>query len=468
MEENGKSKGMVTHTLDTRSGSWQVGGLAAWLALPLLAACPASGDDVRPPRDQFFFPTGLALSPDESVLFVGNANSELRYDSGSVVVVDLDKVETYLDPWLTGNEVPQGADCESDELLPHILQCNEGELVLGDSGVRIGNFATDMGVQELASGDLRLFVAVRGDPSVTWIDYASASRELSCEGSGPVPLCDGPNRLLYLRDDPALGQLAGEPFGVYVDSANAYAMVTHLSLAAVTLIDAPADGRAPVLADMLIGLFEADPNTGERGAVGVAGRQPGSEGDLVYVTSRSEDRVQMLYVFRPGDPALSPVLMPSEHFFLNAIAPSDDSRGIAFGSDGSRAYIVNRDPPTLQVFDTADDGQGFPRNEIVGSIEICRDPANVVIADVGRGERAYVTCFSSGQIWVVDPENQRVDAIVDVGRGPHALALADDRRRLLVANFLDDTIAVVDLTPGAKTENRVVLRLGRSRQSGGE
>ena len=51
-----------------------------------LAACTASADEVSPPKDQFFFPTGLAIAPDESRLFVTNANSELRYDSGSINV----------------------------------------------------------------------------------------------------------------------------------------------------------------------------------------------------------------------------------------------------------------------------------------------------------------------------------------------------------------------------------------------
>ena len=46
----------------------------------------ASANDVRPPSDAIFFPTGMAVAPDDSVLFVAEANSELRYDSGAVSV----------------------------------------------------------------------------------------------------------------------------------------------------------------------------------------------------------------------------------------------------------------------------------------------------------------------------------------------------------------------------------------------
>ena len=62
--------------------------LAMRVAYPLcavaVAACTASSDEVRPPTDQLFFPTGVALTPDESSLAVANANSELRYDSGTL------------------------------------------------------------------------------------------------------------------------------------------------------------------------------------------------------------------------------------------------------------------------------------------------------------------------------------------------------------------------------------------------
>lgn len=68
-----------------------------------LAACTASADEVSPPNDQFFFPTGLAIAPDESRLFVTNANSELRYDSGSIDVINLDTVDEIVASW-TGTQ----------------------------------------------------------------------------------------------------------------------------------------------------------------------------------------------------------------------------------------------------------------------------------------------------------------------------------------------------------------------------
>jgi len=81
----------ATHIRPPRS---KRGMKSAWiLGLSLIAGCTASGAEVEPPNDQLFFPTGMGVSPDDSVLFVANANSELRYDSGSISVFDLAQID---------------------------------------------------------------------------------------------------------------------------------------------------------------------------------------------------------------------------------------------------------------------------------------------------------------------------------------------------------------------------------------
>ncbi|MCG8419391.1 MAG: hypothetical protein MJE77_15770 [Proteobacteria bacterium] len=450
--------------------------LAVPVSVPLLAflaaGCPASADEVEPPRDQLVFPTGIAVSPDESVLFVANANSELAHSGGSVLVVDLQEVDDLI---ASGN----GA-CAFDPLVPGLRQCDESAVIRADAGVRIGNFATEIGVQELESGDLRLLIPVRGDPSLTWVDYPAQSEtgaQLSCGESAEVfPQCGENHQLVHLRNDVELQSLIREPFGIYVTSDDQAAVVTHLSLANITLVDLPrvvgGGERAPpppVLTDSKAGLFEPDSSTGIRSAVGIAGRPSGdaTAKELMYVTSRSEARVQILYVDRGN---AGPAVVPAGSFRLTGVPPADDARGIAFNDDGSRVYIVNRDPPIVHVYNTELGQTGLPKNRPVTFTEVCRDASNVRVVDVGRGDRVYVACFSGGQIWVLSPEvSPDPQAIIDVDRGPHALAVALGRKRLYVANVLDDTISVVDLTPGAETENRVVVRLGIAKnQEGGE
>jgi len=86
------------------------------------------------------------------------------------------------------------------------------------------------------------------------------------------------------------------------------------------------------------------------------------------------------------------------------------------------------------------------------------------VADTGDGERIYVSCFQDGQIYVINPQGGgSTDDIVTVGRGPYTIVAAPLRKRLYITNFLEDTIAVLDIEPGKPTRNRVVLRIGEPR-----
>jgi DNA-binding beta-propeller fold protein YncE len=437
-------------------------------ALVLAVACTASSEQVRPPADELFFPTGVKLAPDESALFVISANSDLRYDSGTVAVIDLDEVDATIERWLdTGVNPGPACDgsagrscCQVDPSFAQALACDEARFLRPGAGVRIGNFATAMDVQEVGGGDLRLVIPVRGDPSVTWIDFDRQAGVLRCGDAGGFPLCADERRLTRFALDDRIA-LAEEPFGVYADSGGEFAVVTHLSSGSATLVDLPVDGT-PVLADAISGLFAADP-LGRRGSVGVAGRSPGDPDGLVYVTSSTESRVQMFGVARLADG--SPVLQPSAYFFLDRIGfpggGSSNTRGVVFGQGGDRGYFLNREPPSVAVVDSSLDATGFPRNEVIGATDVCREGSGLAVADVGEGERVFVTCYQSGDLYVIDPRGRvEVEAVRPIGRGPFAVTAAPGRQRLYISNFLEHTVAVVDLTPGAPTQYRVVLRIG--------
>jgi DNA-binding beta-propeller fold protein YncE len=442
--------------------SWVRATLAPLGLASSLLACTAAESEVRPPQDELFFPTGVAVSPDESVLFALSANSELRWDSGTVTVFDLAAVDDVVAAWTADRTIPEG--CAQDPGFAELLVCPESAFAVAGAGVRIGNFATSIGVQDKGGGDLRLVIPVRGDPSVTWVDWDAAARRLRCSDAEGFALCDEAHRLTRFRNDPALPQLADEPFGVFVDSGGAWAVVTHITTGTASLVDLPVDG-APVLSDALSGLFAADA-IGRRGAAAVAGRTPGAPDDLVYVTSLSESRVQTFTVERTQDVAGGLArLVPGPYFFLKLVGAlagaSSDTRGVAFGGGGDVGYFLNREPPSVAVVDTSIGPQGTPRNEVVGATDVCREASGLAVADTGDGERAYVTCFQAGELQVVDPRG-RVDvvAVAPLGRGAFSAAAAPGRRRLYVSNFFDDALAVVDLAPGSATRNRVVLRIG--------
>lgn len=429
---------------------------ARWLAFAALsaAACTAAESEVRPDPDTLFFPTAVAVSPDESLAFVVSANSDLTYDSGTIQVVDLAVVDTTVSAWKQRREVPPG--CAADLNQPEILTCAEADFLIDGAGVRIGNFASSIGVQDLGSGGVRLLVPVRGDPSLTWMDWDAGARKLRCSDDQGFALCDDDHRLVRLRGDDDLPGIPGEPYAVFVDSVANFAAVAHLASGAVSLIDSPPDGP-PVLADAVsVGI--------SGGLTAVAGRVAGPD-SLLYAQSRSDDRVFLLTVAR--QPERLPFLVAAGFFFQNGIGGAggsgQDSRGLVFRDGGDRAFMINRSPPSLQEFDTSLDATGVPANRLTANTDICRQATAVTAADTGVGERAYVTCYSDGSLYVVDPRaGGMIDTTALVGRGPIALSAAPARRLLLVANFLDNSLAVVDLDPTSPLLHRVVLRIGGS------
>jgi DNA-binding beta-propeller fold protein YncE len=137
---------------------------------------------------------------------------------------------------------------------------------------------------------------------------------------------------------------------------------------------------------------------------------------------------------------------------------------MAFSDSGERLYLVNRRPPSLQIFDTSLGVTGFPRNRPIGAVDFCRQASTLSVADAGAGDRIFVSCFQDGQIYIIKPEfGGSTDDIVTVGRGPYTVVTAPSRKRLYVTNFLEDTVAVVDIDPASKTRNRVILRIGEPR-----
>jgi YVTN family beta-propeller protein len=463
----------------------------------VFAGCTASAEDVRPPQDQLAFPTGMAISPDEKSLFVVNANSELRYDSGSIGVIDMAQVQSVIAGWITSQTVPSNCDPDTDHI--ETLTCDEAQFFRPSAGVRVGNFATDLAVQDFTvngTGNARVFVPTRGDPSIAWADFDG--ERLHCNsGSDNYPLCDDAHRLTSLDNDPDLLPLPNEPFAVFAHAIPAFdnngmpaapqrgfAMVTHLATGSITLINSPADPDQVAITDLINNVFAPDLVLGTgRGASSIAGLplSPGAmlPGDptvadeQIYVASSTEDRVQTFTVAQRDNAAA--YMVPGNYFFLNSVGNaagnSVDTRGLTFSPDHTRLYLVNRMPPSVQVYDTSIGPTGVPANTPLGSSDVCREASTLAVADFGPlvGNRVYVTCFQDGQVYVVDPTGQsQVEDIISVGRGPYAAVVVTGKNTpgkqfLLVSNFLEDTIAVIDLSLDSPKRNRVVLRIGRPR-----
>ena len=240
-----------------------------------MSGCGDPNTGVDPPRDALFFPAGLVLDPRTPegeaarYLLVSNGNNDLSFNAGTITAIDLD---AFFDAWAVDprGEISGGAPdfttypfCDGERCVldvgspttedfpcrrlgfkPHVVECTEGPFVV--DGVRLGDFATVMAVSQEASGP-RLWVPVRGDPSVTYIDVAGNYPEppdLRCGQPGggdadDTARCDERHKLTHLRNDESLGEIAREPFNIHVseDENFRYGVVAHSAGSAITLID---------------------------------------------------------------------------------------------------------------------------------------------------------------------------------------------------------------------------------------
>jgi hypothetical protein len=398
-----------------------------------------------PCREQFYYPTGIAIDPDGDVAYVTNGNADLRYSGGTVASIDLRYFECalqvvahgypadlstlpecagyearvgdavlgvhrFVDPTVNdtvavANHWPPGSGCRPALLDPSITECDEQPFIA--DAVRVGNFAGSIRVQKLGAraacnsaagrsaapadtGMRRLFVPVRGDPSVTFVDVrkappgTAAAAQPLCDGATPqtgtraglacldcpdvlgdplhVPNGCDPQRITVRDfatptanpgaqcslDSTTCANLPPDPFGISLDEgctpegANySHLLVAHLSGGEMTLIDAdptkqpismtgtPSDPSHVVVRDIRGGFFPLDA-AGRGGAFSVTPRVPGDPTGYWYATSRLNPTVAM---FRVADVDL---LLPIGSFAVSLgngpYATGADVRDLVFDS----------------------------------------------------------------------------------------------------------------------------------------
>ncbi len=521
---------------------------AAGLALALtvvsigLLGCGEVSPGADPPADRFAFPSGLTLDPRISSAATGpcevdddcgstercasgscrastrwmlvvNANSDLRYNAGSLIPIDLDAFWTALEtgPILPADsKLSRDLPCRKLASLPQTVECTEAPFALAEASAFFGNFPgpIEAWVREASPDQAKLFIPVRGDPSVTWIEMTgglgSDDLQLECgQGSG-VSRCDDRHRLRFLRNDPDAQRIAREPFRIHV-SAQAdqpYAYVSHPIVGTAdpdfTLIDLEGlrvggDGL-PAIVDMR-GLFRANTANGgfglaQRPCDVESGNAPesslGCTRPRIYGALRWQPALDIATVVshepigdqvcvgpedlgKTGgiicDAQIEPVRKISAGGLSTVSLPSSTSRpilaDIEFSANGNELYVVQSNPGGLLRIDTSiDEDDGEPRDLAVAQVEVCAQPTSLVIYDDGDSRLGLVTCYRTAELFVVELGTLTVVGLVRAGTGPDAMAVDLAREVVYVANSLDATVSVIDMSPTRETRFTELARLG--------
>lgn len=379
------------------------------LSAVLLGSCFSPGDGQAPPLKSLYFPTGLALdvipkmSSDPSIepdppdapkhLFVASSDFDLQYKASALASYDLDKLSAYLPQSCNvDSDCADGKECDAasanhlvsgdpsyfcvapgmeatpcgalgehsaaDQLLfPGRCASIDPRVhleVIADQ-VQIGAFATDAVFKATGEGGSsaikgRLFLPVRGDATLHWIDVLSpadhvADGALDCGQSAPDFSCD-PLHRIGNNTDANLNNLKQEPepFAIGVDDDGTNIVITNQTTGSVSLYVNRWPEAAPVtLVSILTGLPTAP--------VGIAAlpRPVLPSDDMSYETGfltvyRNAPQVDLLRV--PSDnenndnkdsPDYRPVLTRAAAVAINANSIGSDSRGIVIDDSQRQA-----------------------------------------------------------------------------------------------------------------------------------
>ncbi|HXJ22265.1 MAG TPA: hypothetical protein VMT03_18745 [Polyangia bacterium] len=463
-----------------------------------------------PPPDTFFFPSSGLMTPAGGWLYVANSNADLRYNDGTLVMVDTTAAAVDRDPTQKSwpacpqvdyvNPLPRTdpPTCCWDALDSNILNCDERLYIQSDATVRIGSFAAGMVWQDsgyctpTVNGSGRMFIGVRGDTSLTWVDVnqdpSLAHPTLNCSDQ-PGPLAECTQKVVDTTSDlgsavtdpnpPQIG-LPDEPYALEIDQGLGLLYVGHL-VGNTSVADSGGISLFKVGGAMpqFVGPFSSPFPANSAGAFGVTAinlhpSYSGGSSHEIFVSSRYLPLVTSMVPYVPGDPPLLTtftcgglndlVVLPAGETLSSGLTGSE-MRGVEFldpttSGTPQRAFALQRVPPDLVTFDITTTESGGTIPVVSSVVETCSSPTFLYKHQIGNSTRLYVSCFDTGEIYVFDVNGPSLITSLQAARGPAGMVFDPLRPVAYVLDFSHNDVAVVDLTPGSPTEDHVIQRLG--------
>ncbi len=471
------------------------------------AGCLIVAEGTTPPVDSIYFPTALTISPGRTTLYVANSDFDLQFSGGSVQALDADglrqKARAVAAAVQSGQDASGacgaiGVKANAEPFLnPGVCAPIDVKPFIRKA-VPIGAFASSAVVLRREGEGARLFVAVRGDPSITYFDIVDDSDPanpvspcgdafcLDCGVDGTTNRC-GSAHLVGTDpfSNPRQLSLPTEPAsidGVELDKSSGDALVVaHESSASASLVVNrwPSDESGPSLEYVLPSL-----DNGPISVVSIPVPRISRVTSSAFAYRAgflvSHRASSALSVLRFEDDAVSkparPFLVRTGTVANSLSHTGTDQRGLAIdGEDRAkcevacgetdlecmtgcveiplRLYVVSRAPSSLLV-GTIETKPSFTGDELTGlterisldeSIPLPFGPSlvklgKIVDADGALAKRVFAVAFDSRFIAAYNPVAHQVDAVIKTGRGPFGMAF--------------------DSGPGENGENEAFLYVG--------
>jgi DNA-binding beta-propeller fold protein YncE len=425
--------------LTARSSSWLVASMLA------ATACLPDTGGIEPPSDELIFPVGLATTPNDNFLLAVNSNFNLKYNAGTIVALDLSVLDEHLATSPDTGEVVYATECGTDGVTTvsgdnQYCFVDISSLIVEDETLRVGAFASDLEITPF--GD-RAVVPVRGERAITLIDVNEDGPDVLSCGEGDDLHCDSAHKVT----SNATFTLPIEPYEVSVTTLDetdpsgtttpvTLGFATHVAGGEVSLFSISRGAAfSPVQAELLsvIGGVVG-------GASGIA-----TYDDETYVAGRHDatPHIAVLSVLTDSDTGSytsSPWFNQTDHIDLgDEMYAGTDARGIAVSPDGTLAFVATRTPDALLKID-------LEHMQLIDQTTVCVDPSEVAAYEHEGVVYAFVLCFLTGQVYVVDTNLMQVE-VRATGSGPQAIAFDETRKLAYIANFRESSLTVLQGVP---------------------
>lgn len=439
------------------------------LGLAATAGCYNSGAGANPDDRRPYFPVGLTLSASGKWLFVASSNFDLAFNSGTVQALKLDG--------------PTGVVAKAEACRDGVGPCTIDASTFAGAGVRIGAFAADMRGVTIRGKDpklgARLLLPVRGDASVTAIDYEEAGEAITLRcAPGAVPGAFGvrcaPGWKLGTDASKSSRGIAleGEPFSLATSevldatgaSTDTVAAVVHQSSGNVSLLVNAANEGAPPpgrLAFILGNLASGGTSVAALDLVPTDTQQV----PRFLVTNRSQSNVLILQYFPDPKPERSGLVL-SQIIPISPQASGFDTRGAVVDPPNpgetrpTRVFLTNRTPAALVVgrIDPITRNLGFYEN-----VPLPIGPSRLTRATIDGKTIILAASFDASSVVIYDPDTRRISNVIRTHRGPYAMAVDPVRKLGFICNFTDSTIQVIQLDPARASQpdyQRIIFSIG--------
>ncbi|MCX6051069.1 MAG: YncE family protein [Campylobacterales bacterium] len=123
-----------------------------------------------------------------------------------------------------------------------------------------------------------------------------------------------------------------------------------------------------------------------------------------------------------------------------SVAVGTSPISMTLSSDGTTAYVVNRDSDTISIINTA-------TNTVTATTNVGNFPSSVVLSP--DGSKVYVTNGSDNTISIINTTTNLVLTTINTGTFPSGIAISQDGSKVYVNNYFGDNVSIINTATNA-------------------